>query len=99
MRYVHGMTFRQGLEKEHVSRAASVVADLCSRYPEVEMEHAVEAVDTALEALLLTGLLNDPDGERIMRVLSERDIRLRLGREVEQAHLDPQIHPRRHVTL
>lgn len=93
------MTIHQGLDQQYANRAASVVADLCSRYPEVEPEHAVEAVGTAVEALLLTGLLTDPDGERIMRVLSERDIRLRLGREVEQAHLDPQIHPRRHVTL
>jgi hypothetical protein len=92
------MTNRHDVGQEYVDRAASVVADLRSRYPEVELEHAVQAVDTALEALLLTGLLEDPDGERIMRILSERDIRLRLGREVEQAHLDPQIHPRRHVT-
>lgn len=76
--------------------ASSLAAQLHQRYPEIAAGETQAIVDRAQEALLFVGLAGgDDDSERLLALIAERDIRLRLGIDVEQAHLDPQRHPRR----
>lgn len=85
-------------DRNRVGNAAAIFSDVRSRYPQLDLEQAVASLDYVLEALLLAGLLDDPEGERVGRLLMERDVRLRLGLDTDRAHLDPQTHPARTVT-
>lgn len=67
-------------------------------YPMLAAAEARQAVERSLRAVALFRLLDDPDAATLWFACAERDVRLRLGVEVEEARLDPQSHAgRRHV--
>ena len=70
---------------------------LLHRYPGLQPAEAIQAVEWAYGAVALFQLLDDPDAPALWFTCAERDVRLRLGVEVEEARLDPQRHDGRRV--
>ena len=75
--------------------AMSCVESLLERYPALRRGESCQAVMRAREALTLFGLLEDPDAATLWVACADREVRLRLGLEVEVARLDPQSHSAR----
>ena len=72
--------------------AHSCVESLLRRYPALDRSESRRAVLRAYEALRLFGLLGDSDATGLWFACAEREVRLRLGFDVEEARLDPQPH-------
>lgn len=72
--------------------ARSYAETLLRRYPILEAADARQAVERSLRAVALFGLLDDQDAATLWFACAERDVRLRVGVEVEEARLDPQSH-------
>lgn len=72
--------------------ARSFAETLLRRYPMLEAGEARQAVERSLRAVALFRLLDDPDAATLWFACAERDVRLRLGVEIEEARLDPQSH-------
>lgn len=72
--------------------ACAFTETLLRRYPMLDAAEARQAVERSLRAVALFRLLDDPDAASLWFACAQRDVRLRLGVEVEEARLDPQSH-------
>ena len=81
-----------GPTHEQVHQLAQVLA---SRYPDLGAALALDSTLRAYDALSVFGLTDDEDAFTLWRTIAEREVRLRLGIEREDARLDPQYHPPR----
>lgn len=72
--------------------AADCVESLLRRYPALDRSESRRAVVSAYQAVRLFDLLGDPDATMLWFACAEREVRLRLGLDVEEARLDPQSH-------
>lgn len=70
--------------------ARKCVESLLRRYPTLDRSESRRAVVSAYQAVRLFDLLGDPDATMFWFACAEREVRLRLGLDVEEARLDPQ---------
>lgn len=76
-------------------RAHALVRQLRSRYRDLSETEAVQAVVRAYQAVAAFGLTGDDEADALWSRCAERDVRLRLGIDREEARLDPEAHPNR----
>lgn len=73
------------------SPLAGLVTELRERYPQAEPPDVVRAVLHARNGLQLMQI-GDLAGDAMLATLAERELRLRLGLETDDARLDPERH-------
>jgi len=70
------------------------VEALRERYPALDAFEATDAVVRSHEAIQQFGLADHPGADRLLMLSADREARLRLGLERDEARLDPETHRR-----